>query len=429
MLDHRFVLENLEEVKKRLSTRKDVVNWERFLELVEQRKESIQAFEGARHRQKELSKDFKSVAKDPEKAQAFRDEMKDLSASVKELENGVQDVEQALTEFMMYIPNIPHPSTPVGQSEADNVVVSTHGEPTKLDFEAAPHWDIGERLGIIDLEAGAKLSGARFVLYRGAGVQLELGLAQFMMDVAAERGYERIYPPFLVNRECMEGTGQLPKFEEDAFQTDDMFLIPTAEVPITNMYREEILEEANLPLKYVAYSSCFRREAGSAGRDTRGITRVHQFQKVELVKFTRPENSYEALEGLTGDAEEILRRLELPYRRMALCSGDIGFSATKCYDLEVWLPGASTYREISSCSCFEDFQARRANIRYRPEPDGAGKKGKPRFVHTLNGSALAVGRTIVALLENFQQADGSVVIPDALRPYLGGLSVISPKGS
>ena len=424
MLDQRRVYEDLENVKQRLATRNAEVDWERFVQLYEARLAAIGSFEEKRHQQKVLSQEFKKFARDPEQGPRMREELKTLSGTIKDLEREMSAVAAELAEFMLYIPNLPHESTPVGASEEDNPVVRTVGEPRKFDFEPKAHWDIGAGLGILDQEAAAKISGSRFVLYRGMGAYLELGLAMFMMDLARESGYEPIMPPYLVLRESMMGTGQLPKFEDDAFSCDDLYLIPTAEVPVTNIHRDEILSMEALPVKYVAYSSCFRREAGAAGKDTRGITRVHQFQKVELVKFATPETSYDELEKLVANAEEVLKRLELPYRVSQLCTGDLGFSAAKCYDLEVWLPGQETYREISSCSNFEDFQARRAKIRYRPEGE---KKQKPRFVHTLNGSGLAVGRTIIAILENYQQADGSVVIPEALRPYIGGVEVLEPR--
>jgi seryl-tRNA synthetase len=421
MLDHRYVNENLDYVREKLAQRNAQVDWEHFSSLISARSEAIQAFEEKRHEQKVKSAEFGRFARDPEEGPRRRAELKELSELIKELEKRQTEAESQLADFMLYLPNVPHASTPVGGGEEDNVVVRTHGEPGTFAFTPRPHWEVGEELGIIDLETAARVSGSRFVLYRGMGAYLELGLAMFMLDTAREAGYEPVMPPYLVLREAMMGTGQLPKFEDDAFKVDDYFLIPTAEVPVTNMHREAILDEAQLPIRYVAYSSCFRREAGSAGKDTRGITRVHQFQKVELVKFVHPDNSYDELEALTANAETVLQKLELPYRVSALCTGDIGFSAAKCYDIEVWLPGQQVWREISSCSNFEDFQARRANIRFRPDGE---KKPKPRFVHTLNGSGLAIGRTILALLENFQQEDGSVVIPPALRPYVGGKEVI-----
>jgi seryl-tRNA synthetase len=424
MLDQKAVYENLDDIKKGLSNRKAEVDWGHFTNLYRERLTSIQEFETRRHEQKVLSKAFGKFARDPELGPQKRVELKELSNLIKELEQRRASLDHSLTEFMKYLPNLPHSSTPVGAGEEDNVVVRTHGEPVTADFAVQPHWDLGEALGILDFERSAKISGSRFALYRGAGALLELGLALFMVEEARKNGYEPVLPPYMVLPESMEGTGQLPKFEDDAFRVDNLYLIPTAEVPVTNMHRDEIISGESLPIRYVAYSSCFRREAGAAGQDTRGITRLHQFQKVELVTFTTPENSITELEALTGQAEVILRKLELPYRVTELCTGDLGFSAAKCYDLEVWLPGQKTWREISSCSNFMDFQARRANIRFRPDGD---KKMKPRFVHTLNGSGLAVGRTIVAILENYQQADGSVVIPQVLRPYLGGQEVITPR--
>jgi seryl-tRNA synthetase len=323
---------------------------------------------------------------------------------------------------MLNIPNVPQADVPVGEGAQDNKEIRRWGEPRQFDFQPKNHWDIGEELEILDFNRAAKIAGARFALYRGQGAQLERALINFMLDLhTRERGYQEMLPPFLVNRESMTGTGQLPKFEEDLFRIvhPDFFLIPTAEVPLTNIHREEILEKEDLPIRYVAYTPCFRREAGSHGQDVRGLIRQHQFNKVELVKFTEPHKSREELETLVQDAEEVLRRLGLSYRVVELCTGDLGFAAAKTYDLEVWLPGQQTFREISSCSNFEDFQARRMAIRYRPE-----KKGKPVFVHTLNGSGLAIGRTLVAVLENYQQKDGSVIVPEALRPYLGGLGRI-----
>ncbi len=423
MLDFRWVYDNLEMVKTKMGQRNASIDWDRFVELFDDRRKALKEFEESRFKQRQLSDGFRTAGKDPAAMATLREELKTLSDSVKELEKKVADAELALDTFLLYVPNVPHETVPVGTSEHDNVVLRTWGEPRVLPFPAKPHWEVGEQVGILDLEAASKVSGARFVLYKGLGAKLELALGMFMLDVGSQRGYTPVLPPYLVTQACMTGTGQLPKFEEEAYRVDDLYLIPTAEVPVTNIHREELLDEAQLPIKYVAYSSCFRREAGAAGRDTRGITRVHQFQKVELVKFCKPEDSYAEHDALVRDAEEILQLLELPYRVMALCTADMGFSAARCYDIEVWLPGANAYREISSCSNFEDFQARRASIRYRPAGDG-NKQAKPRFVHTLNGSGLAIGRTLVAILENYQQADGSVVIPKVLRPYLGGVEVI-----
>ena len=360
--------------------------------------------------------------KSPEFA-AARDTLRELSSRIKADETRVADIEQRLERPLMEIPNAPHASTPDGAGEADNPVVEVVGDKPSFSFKPSPHWEIGEALGILDFEAAAKISGARFCVLRGAGARLTRALINFMVDTHLERGYAEVWPPVLLRRHAMEGTGQLPKFETEAFKTageNELFLSPTAEVPVTNLHREEILEPGRLPIRYVAYSACFRAEAGSYGKDTRGLIRQHQFDKVEIVKFVEPETSYQELEGLRRDAEEVLRRLGLHYRVVELCAADLGFAAAKTYDLEVWLPGQDAYREISSCSNFEDFQARRARIRYRP---AAGDK--PRAVHTLNGSGVAVGRTIVAILEQCQQADGSVVIPAALRPYMGGLERIA----
>ena len=360
--------------------------------------------------------------KSPEFA-AERDSLRELSQKIKAGEAELGQVETEVEALLMLIPNVPHTSVPAGAGEADNPVVDTWGEPPRFSFAPKPHWEIGEALGILDFEAAAKISGARFCVLRGAAARLTRALISFMVDTHLERGYHEIWPPVLIRRHAMEGTGQLPKFETEAFKTageNELFLAPTAEVPLTNLHREEILEPGRLPIRYVAYTACFRAEAGSYGKDTRGLIRQHQFDKVEIVKFVEPESSYQELEGLRRDAEEVLRRLGLHYRVVELCTADLSFASAKTYDLEVWLPGQDAYREISSCSNFEDFQARRAKIRYRP---AAGEK--PRAVHTLNGSGVAIGRTIVAILEQFQQADGSVVVPAALRPYMGGLERIT----
>jgi seryl-tRNA synthetase len=350
--------------------------------------------------------------------------MKKVSKEIKERETELSGIMDQLNNLIMIIPNIPHESVVLGEDEKDNPVIRKWGEIRKMDFEPLPHWEIGERLNILDFACASKLAGSRFVLYRGAGALLERALINFMLDIhTKEHGYTEILPPFMVNSACMTGTGNLPKFKEDLFKIEgwDFYLIPTAEVPVTNIHREEILKEEELPIYYVSYTPCFRSEAGSYGKDTRGLIRQHQFNKVELVKFSRPEDSYAELEKLTANAEEILRRLELPYRVVSLCTGDLGFSAAKTYDLEVWIPGQNLYREISSCSNFCDFQARRAGIRFKKK----GVSGT-ELVHTLNGSGLAVGRTLLAILENYQQNDGRVVIPEALRPYMGGMEAISP---
>ncbi|MEJ2202344.1 MAG: serine--tRNA ligase, partial [Desulfuromonadaceae bacterium] len=363
--------------------------------------------------------------KDKSQVQGEIASMKEVSARIKTLDDELKEVEENLQALLLQIPNIPHEQGPVGASEEDNREVKRWGEPPVFAFTPKPHWEIGEELGILDFERGSKITGARFTLYRGGAARLERALINFMLDLhTGEHKYVEILPPFMVNRESMTGTGQLPKFEDDLFHTEgpDYFLIPTAEVPVTNIHRDEILAGADLPLSYTAYTPCFRREAGSYGKDTRGLIRQHQFNKVELVKFVKPEESDAELASLLDNAEEVLRRLKLPYRVVDLCSGDLGFSAARTFDIEVWLPGQETYREISSCSNFRDFQARRAAIRFRRE-----EGGKAELVHTLNGSGLAVGRTLVAILENYQQADGSVLVPEALRPYLGGLERIGKE--
>jgi seryl-tRNA synthetase len=348
-------------------------------------------------------------------------EMREVSEKIKEMDDRVRVLDEEITNILMTIPNTPSDDIPDGKTGEDNVEIRKIGEPTKFEYEPKAHWDIGVDLNILDFETAGKVTGARFTFYRGLGARLERALINLMLDTHNESGYTEIFPPFMVHRRSMMGTGQLPKFEEDAFkvQNTEYFLVPTAEVPVTNMYREQILSGSILPIKHTAYTACFRAEAGSAGRDTRGLIRQHQFNKVELVKFVNPENSYEELETLTADAEGILKLLKLPYRVISLCAGDLGFSSAKTYDIEVWMPSYGRYVEISSCSNFEDFQSRRADIKFRPDP-----KEKPRFIHTLNGSALAVGRTVAAILENFQQGDGSVVIPEVLRPYMGGVDRI-----
>lgn len=421
MLDMKYIRENFDEAKNRLKTRGTDVYIEGFKALDDKRRSILHESETLKALRNSASDEI-SKTKDKSQVQDKILEMREVSNKIKILDAEQSEIEQELNNFLLTIPNFPHPTTPIGTSENDNVQVRTWGEPATLSFAAKPHWEIGENLGILDFERGAKITGARFTLYRGAGARLERALINFMLDQhTGEHGYLEVLPPFLVNRDSMTGTGQLPKFEEDLFKLvdPDYMLIPTAEVPVTNIHRSEILRRDDLPINYAAYTPCFRKEAGSYGKDTRGLIRQHQFNKVELVKFVRPSESDAELEKLTGHAETILQLLELPYRVMALCSGDIGFSSAKTYDLEVWLPGQSCYREISSCSNFTDFQARRANIRYREE-----EKSKPEFVHTINGSGLAVGRTLVAILENYQQEDGSVVIPKLLQPYMGGLKKI-----
>lgn len=425
MLDMKYIRENLDEADRRLSSRGNGVYLDGFRELDDKRRTILREGEALKALRNTVSDEISKI-KDKSQVQDKIVEMREVSQKIKSLDAEQTAVEEELQGFLLTIPNFPHPNTPVGVSEADNVLVRTWGEPQQLPFTAKPHWEIGEELGILDFERGAKITGARFTLYRGAGARLERALINFMLDQhTTEHGYTEVLPPFLVNRESMTGTGQLPKFEDDLFKLvdPDFMLIPTAEVPVTNIHRGEILRNEDLPVCYAAYTPCFRKEAGSYGKDTRGLIRQHQFNKVELVKFVHPSTSDSELEKLTNHAEKILQLLELPYRVMALCSGDIGFSAAKTYDLEVWLPGQSCYREISSCSSFTDFQARRAGIRFREDD-----KAKPEFVHTLNGSGLAVGRTLVAILENYQQDDGSVIIPPALRSYMGGLEKISAKG-
>jgi len=421
MLDIRYIRENLEEVESRLKTRGSGVDLSGFRELDERRRGLLQESETLKALRNRVSDEISRV-KDKSQVQGQIAEMREVSQKIKVLDEELRSLEEQVAAFLLTVPNLPSLEAPVGGSEADNREVRKWGEIPSLEFAPKPHWEIGEELGILDFECGAKLTGARFTLYRGAGARLERALINFMLDLHTGRhNYIEMLPPFMVNRESMTGTGQLPKFEDDLFHLEgvDYFLIPTAEVPVTNIHRGEILRGKDLPIAYTAYTPCFRREAGSYGKDTRGLIRQHQFNKVELVKFVHPSVSDRELESLLANAEEVLRLLNLPYRVVELCTGDIGFSAARTFDIEVWLPGQHTYREISSCSNFGDFQARRAGIRFREE-----EKSKPEFVHTLNGSGLAVGRTLVAILENCQQADGSVMIPEALRPYMGGLEKI-----
>lgn len=425
MLDLKYTRDHLEEVKEKIGRRGQAIDWERFVQLDSERREILQEAESLRAQRNQVSDVIAEKKKKKLDATGEIARMKEVSNRIKELEPRLAEKEEALRDLMMVIPNIPHVSVVVGQGDQDNLEMRKWGKIPEFSFPPKPHWDIGEELDILDFDRGAKITGARFTLYKGLGAGLERALINFMLDLhTQEHGYLEVLPPFLVNRKTMTGTGQLPKFEEDLFKLSDpdYFLIPTAEVPVTNIHQDEILVEEDLPLYYTAYTPCFRKEAGSYGKDTRGLIRQHQFNKVELVKFTTPETSYEELEDLTRNAEEVLRRLEIPYRVVMLCTGDLGFSAAKTYDLEAWLPGQGVYKEISSCSNFEDFQARRANIRYRPK----GKKGT-EFVHTLNGSGLAIGRTLVAILENFQQEDGTVIIPEALGPYLGGVEKIERR--
>ena len=424
MFDLKFVRSNLENVMKTIKNRGYDLDFSQFETLDLERRKKLTALEELRHGRNRVGNEIAVMKKRGEDASSIINEMKDLSSEIKEKEKELPRLLEKLNQLLMIIPNIPHESVEVGKDERDNPVIRTWGEIRKMDFQALPHWEIGERLGILDFAAAAKIAGARFALYRGPGARLERALINFMLDIHTnEHGYMEVLPPFLVNSAAMTGTGQLPKFKEDLFKIEgwDFYLIPTAEVPVTNIHREEIFSEDQLPQYYVSYTPCFRSEAGSYGKDTRGLIRQHQFNKVELVKFVRPEGSYDELEKLTRNAEEILRRLELPYRVVSLCTGDLGFSSAKTYDLEVWLPGQDLDREISSCSNFCDFQARRADIRFKRK-GGSGTE----FVHTLNGSGLAVGRTVVAILENYQQSDGSVAMPEALKPYMGGLDFIHP---
>ncbi|MGO9614082.1 MAG: serine--tRNA ligase [Dissulfurispiraceae bacterium] len=416
MLDARFVRENAEVVRSALEKRNCSNDLSGFLSREEDRLRLLKESEELRNKRNTVSQEIGSFKKQGQRADHLVQEMKGVSDRIKEIDDILLTIEEQTTIFLLNIPNIPHDTVPVGKDETENVELRKWGEPAKFDFHPLNHWDIAELLDIIDFERGAKIAGARFSLMKGFGARLERALMNFMLDLNTSKGYKEVFPPILVNRASMIGTGQLPKFEMELFRTADpeFYLIPTAEVPVTNIHRGEILSESELPLYFTAYTPCFRREAGSYGKDVRGLIRQHQFNKVELVKLTRPEDSYAELERLTADAEDILQKLFLPYRVIVLCTGDMGFSSSKTYDIEVWLPGQDRYREISSCSNFEDFQSRRASIRFKRE----GKKGT-EFVHTLNGSGLAIGRTLVAILENYQQKDGSVVVPEALRPYMG----------
>src|SRR5699024_5988976 len=422
MLDRKLLRSEFEDIKEKLAKRgEDLSELENFGSYDKRRRAIISEVEQLKAQRNERSKQISTLKREKQDASELIEQMQMVSKQIKELDTELTEIDEKLDKMMLGITNIPHESVPFGEDEDDNEEVRQWGELPEFSFEPQPHWDIGTNLGILDFERAAKVAGSRFVFYKGLGARLERALINFMMDYHADNhGYTEMIPPFLANRTSMTGTGQLPKFEEDAFLIEewDYFLIPTAEVPVTNYYRDEILQESDLPRKYVAYSACFRSEAGSAGRDTRGLIRQHQFNKVELVQFVKREDSYEALEQLTKDAEKVLQLLELPYRVMSMCTGDLGFTAAKKYDLEVWIPAQNTYREISSCSNFEDFQARRAGIRYRNE------EGKLEYAHTLNGSGLAIGRTVTAILENFQLEDGSVLIPEVLRPYMGGIELI-----
>ncbi|MGB9667711.1 MAG: serine--tRNA ligase [Thermosulfidibacteraceae bacterium] len=417
MIDIELLRRNLDLVREKTRLRGVEIDFSVFEELDSKRKKILKELDDLRAERNKVSKEIGYRRQRSESVEELVELSKSISSKIEELEGVLKDVEERLRTFVINIPNIIHDSVPIGKDENDNRVVRVVGEPRKFDFEPKPHWEIGEKLDIIDFERGVKLSGSRFVVMKGWGALLERALINFMLDLHVKKhGYKEIFPPVLVKPEILFGTGQLPKFEEELYriERDDLYLIPTAEVSLVNLHTGEILNEEDLPLYYTAYTPCFRREAGSYGRDIRGMIRVHQFSKVELVKFTTPDTSYDELEKLVADAEEVLSLLGLPYRVVELCSGDIGFSSSKTYDIEVWLPSQRTYREISSCSNCEDFQARRANIRYRPKSGG-----KPKYVHTLNGSGIAVGRTIVAILENYQEGDGSVVIPEILRDYMG----------
>lgn len=426
MLDLKRIREHTEEIERRLQSRDASISLAHFRELDKRRRNIIREVEGLKNKRNKVSEEIGKLRREGETADGKVTEMREVSARIKELDKALKETQAGLEEILMNLPNTPHESVPMGETDDDNVEVRRVGTPREFPFEPKAHWDIGEDLEILDFGRAAKLAGSRFVLYKGAGALLERALINFMLDLhTTEHGYTEILPPFMVNRKTMTGTGQLPKFEDDLFKIDgwDHFLIPTAEVPVTNIFADEIIDGNLLPIYYAAYTPCFRKEAGSAGKDTRGLIRQHQFNKVELVKFTTPESSYDELESLLTNAEEVLQKLKLPYRVVVLCTGDLGFSSAKTYDIEVWMPQQKVYREISSCSNFEDFQARRAGIRFRRKP-GA----KAELVHTLNGSGLAVGRTTAAILENYQQEDGSVIIPDVLRPYMGGMDVIRRDG-
>ncbi|MFU0824552.1 serine--tRNA ligase [Clostridium sp.] len=425
MLDLKRIRNNPEEIKRLMEGRGeefDSKSIDELVELDERRRQILVEVEQLKSKRNSESTQIGKLKKEGKDVSGVMAEMKELSDKIKEHDVELSEVDEKIKYILLRIPNIPNPSVPDGKTDEDNVEIRKWGEPRKFDFESKAHWDIGVDLGILDFERAGKIAGSRFTVYKGLGARLERAIISYFLDMhTIDHGYTEILPPYMVNRDSMIGTGQLPKFEEDAFKVENngYFLIPTAEVPVTNLYRDEILNGDELPIKHVAYSACFRAEAGSAGRDTRGLIRQHQFNKVELVKFTKPEQSYEELEKLTHDAEEVLQGLGLPYRVVRICKGDLGFTAALKYDIEVWMPSYNRYVEISSCSNFEDFQARRANIRYKENA-----KSKPEFIHTLNGSGVAVGRTVAAILENYQNADGTVTIPEALRPYMRNEEVI-----
>ena len=417
MLDMKFVRENPELVQTAVAKRNGSLDLTEFLALDKERREIVQAVEVLKKQRNDASMEIGKLKKAGQDASSQQAAVRALGEDIAKQDSRLAEVEERLKAILLTIPNIPAEDVPVGKDDSCNPVIRTVGEPRKFDFEPKPHWEIGEKLGILDFERGVKVSGARYVFYKGLGSRLERSVIEFFLDLHTQKhGYTEFFPPYIVNGASMQGTGQLPKFAEDMYKLEngDMYLIPTAEVPITNLHRDEVLKAEDLPLKYTAYSACFRAEAGAAGRDTRGLIRMHQFNKVELVKFTKPEESWAELDKLTNDAEEVLQFLGLPYHVVRLCTGDLGFSSATTYDLEVWLPAANCYREISSCSNFLDFQARRANIKFKRDA-----KSKPELVHTLNGSGVAVGRTVAAILENYQNADGSVTVPEVLRKYMG----------
>jgi seryl-tRNA synthetase len=423
MLDWKWIRENREKIAIALKNRNTEFNLDELFSLDDQRRLLQQEADLLKQKRNEESKKIGFLKKEGKDTEDLMKNVQNIADQIKIIDEKLKAAEEEWKEKLLWIPNIPHETVPIGQDENSNQVVKTWGQPREFDFEPRPHWDLGEGLDILDFERGSKIAASRFTVLKGLGARLERAIMNFMLDLHTQHhGYQEIFPPFLVNAKSMTGTGQLPKFADELYKCqDDLYLIPTAEVPVTNYHADEILPDEILPLYYTSYTACFRREAGSYGKDVRGLIRQHQFNKVELVKFVAPETSYDELEKLLSDAEEVLQILQLPYRVVTLCSGDLGFSSAKTYDIEVWIPSQKTYREISSCSNFEDFQARRANIRYR------NKTGKIGFVHTLNGSGLAIGRTAVAILENYQQENGTVVIPDALRPYMQGLEFITPQ--
>jgi len=423
MLDLRFIRENADLVKEAAINKNEKIDIDKLLDLDKKRRSIISENEKLKHEKNVYSEKIAQMKKAGENAEEEIKKMRELSQKISGLDQEGKNLNQEIERFLLAIPNLPHPSVPVGFDESCNVVIRSWGKTPEFDFEPRPHWELGEILGILDLSRASKVAGSGFLMLKGAGAKLERALINFMLDLHTKKhGYQEVWPPFLSNRPCMTGTGQLPKLEEDMYllEKDDLFLIPTAEVPVTNLHREEVLGGDDLPLYYCSYTACFRREAGAYGKDTRGMIRVHQFDKVEMVKFVKPETSYQELENLTGDAEEVLQLLGLPYRVRTLCTGDLSFAASKCYDIEVWACGVNTYLEVSSCSNYEDFQARRMGIRYREKANS-----KPQFIHTLNGSGVALPRTVIALLENYQTKKGTVVIPEALRPYMDGIEEIA----